>query len=146
MPTERTVADHLDHPRVGADDGMALFTEFGEPTRYLQRIIWAFQDLANGLEITRSFIKALLQLKLITPVALEAEFDDGTTRECAGLYTVDQDALSTLPDQVVVDLFRLGYLRLMHFMIGSLKQFPVLARKKNGRILKTTEGLAGLRA
>jgi hypothetical protein len=140
------VAIDLDHPRVGVADGMALFTEFGEPSRYLQRIIWAFQDLSNGLEITRSFIKALLQLKLIAPAALEAEFDDGTLRECAGLYTVNQETLSALPDQVVVDLFRLGYLRLIHLMIASLKQFPILARRKNARILKATESLAGLRA
>jgi len=140
------VAIDLDHPRVGVADGVALFTEVGEPSRYMQRIIWAFQDLANGLEITRSFITALLQLKLIEPVTLEAEFDDGTTRECTGLYTVNQDALTALPDNVVVDLFRLGYLRLVHLMIASLKQFPVLARKKNARILKATEGLAGIRA
>ncbi|HEV2703299.1 MAG TPA: SapC family protein, partial [Steroidobacteraceae bacterium] len=63
-----------------------------------------------------------------------------------GLYTVNQEVLRTLPDQVVVDLFRLGYLRLIHLMIASLKQFPVLARRKNGRILKATESLAGLRA
>ena len=31
-----------------------------------------------------------------------------------------------------MELFRRGYLRLMHLMIASLKQFPVLARKKNG--------------
>jgi hypothetical protein len=140
------VAIDLDHPRVGVEDGVALFTEFGEPSRYLQRIIWAFQDLSNGITITRSFITALLQLKLIEPLSLEAEFDDGTTRNCAGLYGVNQEALSALPDQVVVDLFRLGYLRLIHFMIASLKQFPVLARKKNGRILQATESLAGLRA
>jgi hypothetical protein len=34
----------------------------------------------------------------------------------------------------------------MHLMIASLKQFPVLARKKNGRMLKATETLAGVRA
>jgi hypothetical protein len=140
------VAIDLDHPRVGVEDGVALFTEFGEPSRYLQRIIWGFQDLSNGITITRSFISALLQLKLIEPLSLEAEFDDGTTRSCAGLYGVNQEALSALPDQVVVDLFRLGYLRLIHFMIASLKQFAVLARKKNGRILQATESLAGLRA
>jgi hypothetical protein len=55
---------------------------------------------------------------------------------------VNQDALSALPDRTVVDLFRLGYLRLIHLMIASLKQFPVLARKKNGRILQATEKLA----
>jgi hypothetical protein len=140
------VAIDLDHPRVGAEEGVALFTEFGEPSRYLQRIIWAFQDLNNGITITRSFIAALLQLKLIEPIALEAEFDDGTTRNCAGLYCVNQEGLIGLPDQIVVDLFRLGYLRLAHLMIASLKQFPVLARKKNARILQATESLAGLRA
>jgi hypothetical protein len=140
------VAIDMDHPRVGVAEGSALFTEFGQPTRYLQRIIWAFQDLSSGITVTRSFITSLLQLQLIEPIVIEAEFDDGTTRECGGLYTVNQEALSALPDQTVVDLFRLGYLRLIHFMIASLKQFPVLARKKNGRMLKGTENLAGVRA
>jgi hypothetical protein len=140
------VAIDLDHPRVGVEDGTALFTESGQPSRYLERIIWTFQDLSSGIAVTRSFITSLLQLKLIEPISIEAEFDDGVTRDCAGLYTVNQDALSALPDQTVVDLFRLGYLRLIHLMIASLKQFPVLARKKNGRILQATESLAGMRA
>ncbi len=109
---------------VGVVDGTALFTEFGEPSRYLQRIIWAFQDLNSGIAGTRSFITGLLQLKLIEPIVIEAEFDDGRTRECDGLYTVSQETLKALPDQVVVDLFRLGYLRLIHLMLASLKQIP----------------------
>ena len=136
----------LDHPRVGVEGGTALFTEFGEPSRYLQRIIWAFQDLSSGIAVTRSFITAMLQLRLIEPISIEAEFDDGVTRDCANLYTVNQDALSALPDQTIVELFRLGYLRLIHLMIASLKQIPVLARRKNGRILKATENLAVGRA
>jgi hypothetical protein len=139
------VAIDLDHPRVGVEEGTALFTESGQPTRYLQHIIWAFQDLSSGIEVTRSFVAALLQLKLIEPISLEAEFDDGTTCDCAGLYSVNQEAVIGLPDQIVVDLFRLGYLRLIHLMIASLKQFPILARKKNARILKATESLAGVR-
>src|SRR6516225_6165261 len=99
------VAIDLDHPRVGVEGGVALFTEFGDPTRYLQRIIWAFQDLSSGITVTRHFIARLLELKLIEPISVEAEFDDGTTRDCAGLYTVNQDTLSALPDQIVVELF-----------------------------------------
>ncbi len=139
------VAIDLDHPRVGVEGGTALFTEHGQPSRYLQRIIWAFQDLAPGIEVTKHFIKRLLELNLIEPVDLEAEFDDGRIVNCDGLYTVNQDTLMRLPDEAVVELFRRGYMRLIHYMIGSLKQFAVLARKKNGRILKATEGLAGLR-
>jgi len=139
------VAIDLDHPRVGVADGQLLFTEHGEPTRYLQRIIWAFQDLAPGIEVTRHFIARLLELKLIEPIDMEAEFDDGRIINCDGLYTVNQDTLSRLPDAAVVELFRRGYMRLIHYMIASLKQFPVLARKKNARLLQGTAGLVGVR-
>ena len=139
------IAIDLDHPRVGVADGKALFTELGQPSRYLQSIIWAFQDLQPGIEVTKHFIARLLELKLIEPVEIEAEFDDGRIINCDGLYTVNQETLSRLPDQAVVELFRRGYLRLIHYMIASLKQFPVLARKKNARLLKGTEGLVGVR-
>jgi SapC len=129
------LAIDLDDPRVGAEGGKALFTEQGQPTMYLQRIIWAFQDLTAGIEMTRLFIARLLELKLIEAVDVEVEFDDGTTRKCIGLYTIDQEALSKLPDEVVVELFRRGYMRLIHYMIASLKQVPVLARKKNSLLL-----------
>lgn len=140
------VAIDLDHPRVGVEDGKPLFTEQGHPTRYLQSIIWAFQDLKPGIEVTRHFIARLLELKLIEPVEIEVEFDDGRIINCEGLYTVNQETLSTLPDAAVIELFRRGYLRLCHYMISSLKQVPVMARKRNARLLKGTEGLAGLQA
>ncbi len=129
------LAIDLEHPRVGAEGGQALFTDQGEPSRYLQSIMWAFQDLKPGIEATRAFIQRLLELKLIEPIEIEAEFDDAIIRNCVGLYTVNQDALIKLPDEIVVELFRRGYLRLIDLMIASLKQVPVLARKKNARLL-----------
>lgn len=139
----KELAIDLDHPRVGAEGGKTLFDEFGQPTRYLQSIIWAFQDLKPGLEMTKVFTSRLLELNLIEPIDIEVEFDDGTMRNCAGLYTVNQEVLSRLPDAAVVELFRRGYLTLIHLMIASLKQLPLLARKKNGRLLKDTESLGG---
>jgi hypothetical protein len=136
------LAIDLDHPRVGAEGAKPLFTDYGEPTRYLQSIIWAFQDLKPGIETTHFFVARLLELQLIEPVDIDVEFEDGSTHKCAGLYTVNQETLSRLPDIVVLELFRRGYLRLIHLMIASLKQFPVLARKKNGRLLEATRMLA----
>jgi hypothetical protein len=137
------LAIDLDHPRVGAEGGKPLFTEQGQPTRYLQSIMWAFQDLKPGIERTRFFIARLLELKLIEPIDIEVEFDDGTMHKCLGLYTVNQETLEKLADEVVVELFRRGYMRLIHLMIASLKQVQVLARKKNSRLQRATEGLAG---
>ena len=140
------LAIDLDHPRVGAEGGKPLFNEHGEPTRYLKSIIWAFQDLKPGTEMTKAFVARLLELKLIEPVDIEVEFDDGTTRKCIGIYTINQEVLSGLPDEQVVELFRRGYMRLIYLVIASLKQVPVLARKRNSRLLQATEGLAGARA
>lgn len=138
-----SLAIDLDHPRVGAEGGKPLFTEYGHPTRYLQSIIWAFQDLKPGLETSNFFVARLLELNLIEPIELDLEFEDGSTHKCVGLYTVNQETLGRLPDAVVVELFRRGYLRLIHMMITSLKQFPILARKKNGRLLEATRALGG---
>ncbi|MGH8259164.1 MAG: SapC family protein [Steroidobacteraceae bacterium] len=135
------LAIDLDHPRGGAEGGKRLFTEGGQPTQYLQSIIWAFRDLKPGIEVSRLFIARLLELKLIEPIDVEVEFDDGTLRNCVGLYTISQPTLMRLPDEVVVELFRRGYLSLIHLMIASLKQIPVLARRKNARLLRATEGL-----
>ena len=140
------LAIDLDDPRVGADGGEPLFTEQGRATRYLQSIIWSFQNLKPGLEMTRIFIARLLELKLIEPIDVEVEFDDGTRRRCVDLYTIDQQVLERLPDTVVVELFRRGYTSLIHYMIASLKHIPIMVSKKNSRLLEATEGLAGVRA
>lgn len=139
------LAIDLDSPRVGAEGGERLFTGEGQLTRYLQSIIWLFQNLKSGLETTRIFNTRLVELKLIEPVDIEVRLDDGTARKCIDLYTINRDVLETLPDAVVVELFRQGYLRLIHYMIASLKHIPLLATRKNSRLLKATEGLAGVR-
>jgi hypothetical protein len=140
------LAIDLDDPRVGAEGGNPLFTEQGLPSHYLQGIIGSFQSLKPGVELTKVFIARLLELKLIEPIDIEVGFDDGTARKCVDLYTIDQEVLEKLPDAVVVELFRRGYLRLVHLMIASLKNIPLLANKKNARLLEATEGLAGARA
>jgi hypothetical protein len=131
------LAIDLDHPRVSAAQGQPIFTEDGQPTRYLRNIMTTFSELKHGTETTKRFIDTLLQHKLIEPVELDLEFDDGSGLQVSGLYTVSQDALRELADGVVVELFRRGYLRLIYMMIASIKQVPVLAQRKNDRLVTT---------
>jgi hypothetical protein len=130
------LAIDLDSPRVSEGEGERLFDDDGGPTAYLKGIIAAFQELKRGTELTKRFIETLLALKLVETVTLDLAFDDGTRRITEGLYTIDQDALRALPDAAIVDLFRKGYLQLIYLMIASLKQVPVLARRKNLRLLE----------
>jgi hypothetical protein len=129
------LAIDLDHVRVAADTGQSLFNDKGEPTPYLDSIKAAFQHLKPGTEMTKRFIETLLKLNLLEPIDISLGFDDGTKRNLADLYTVNQDVLRKLPDASVLDLFRRGYLQLIYLLIASLKQIPVLAQKKNDRFL-----------
>lgn len=136
------IAIDLDHPRLDAG-GQPLFTEAGEPSDHLKNVIGLFKDLMPGLEQTKLFIETLLKMKLIEPIDISLAFDDGTKRQLDGLYTVNQETLHKLPDTDIVTLFRRGYLQAIYLMIASLKQVPVLARKKNNALLKSTSQLAG---
>jgi hypothetical protein len=137
------LAIDLDHPRVNAEGGKALFTESGGSTAYLDSIKSAFRDLRPGIEMTKQFIATLMKLKLVEPVDITVQFDDPSTRELVGLYTINQDVLRQLPDSEVIDLFRRGYLKLIYLMVASLKQVPILAKRKNDRFRTGSDNLAG---
>lgn len=136
------VAIDLDNPRIN-EGGKPLFTETGEPTQYLQGIMALFRDLKPGLDVTKTFVQTLVSLKLIEPIDIDLAFDDGSRRNLTGLYTINQNALRALSDAVVLDLFRRDYLQAIYLMIASLKQVPVLARRKNNALLKASAALAG---
>jgi hypothetical protein len=138
----RYLAIDLDHPRVGVEAGEPLFTHDGQPTPYLESIKQAVRYLDSGMRATEVFIARLLDLRLIEPIDLQVEFDDGSRRDGVGLYTIDPGVLGALEDATVVELHRRGYLRLIDFMIASLKQLPVLTSRKNARLLRGTEALA----
>jgi len=129
------LAIDLDNSRVGTNDGEPLFDDAGEPSAFTRSIAAAFGELRPGIEATKAFIATLLALDLIEPVDISLSFDDGETRELHDLYTIDQERLRSLPDDVVFDLFRRGYLHSISLMIASLKQIPVLARMRNQRLL-----------
>lgn len=130
------LAIDLDNPRLSQTKGERLFTDAGETTPYLESIKQLFRVLYPGIEKTKIFIAALLELNLIEPVDLDVGFDDASKRMITGLYTVAQEALRALPDEKVLQLFRSGFLQLIYLMIASLKQVPVLAQKKNRRLLQ----------
>lgn len=137
------VAIDLDSPRID-EGGKPLFTETGEPTQYLQSIMALFRDLKPGLEVTKTFVQTLVSLKLIEPIDIDLAFDDGSRRNLTGLYTINQASLRALAEDSVLDLFRRDYLQLIYLMIASLKQVPVLARRKNNALLKASATLQGV--
>ena len=77
-----------------------LFTDEGQPTRYLQSIVWSLRHLKSGFELTDIFITRLLQLKLIEPVDIEVQLDDGTARKVTDPNGVRLELVDFLPDSL----------------------------------------------
>lgn len=138
------IAVDLDHPRVDVTGEQPLFDEAGRPSPYLQSIMGLMRELRPGLEQTRAFTRTLLDLKLIEPLTIKSHFDDGSRRQTEGLYTVSHDALAGLADAAALDLFRRGYLQLVHLQRASLGHVTALARLKNRGCVPQEQRRSGL--
>jgi hypothetical protein len=132
---DESLAIDLGHPYVGNEPvGERLFDEDGTVTPFLRSVTIALNVLRKGLVETRDFIDAMLAHRLVTPIEISLSFDDGSSREIEGLYTIDREAITELPDTAIIDLFRSGYLQSAYSMIGSVKQISALAARKNDRM------------
>lgn len=122
------------HPRF-AGEGQRLFDADGQPTDALRRIQRALAGLHTGLAESETLIAALLAAKLVEPFDVSLSFDDGEKVHLEGLYTISRDALADLPDAELGTLFRAGHLQLAFAVADSLNQIPLLARRRNDRLL-----------
>jgi hypothetical protein len=128
------IAIDLKHSRISETNGEPLFDESGEPTEGLRRIQKALGLLVKGNEMTESFIKALVDLRLVEPIDISLKFDDGENLHLDGLYTVSLDSIAELEDSIALSLFRKGYLQLAYCVAGTLGQIHVLANRRNARL------------
>jgi hypothetical protein len=122
------------NPCFAAAHGAPLFEASGEPAdalRHRQRVLGR---LKAGVEDTDAFVATMMEHKLIEPIDISLRFDDGESLQLEGLYSVSLDALHDLDDATALALFRGGQLQLAYAMVGSLRQIPVLARRRNQRL------------
>jgi hypothetical protein len=124
------------NPRFQTDHGEPLFDESRNVSGALRRMFRILSLMQTGIAETDTFIAALLQAKILEPIDISLRFDDGEKLVLEGLYTASLDALGDLDDATALRLFREGHLQLAYAMIGSLKQVPVLAQRRNRRLVE----------
>jgi hypothetical protein len=122
------------HPAFADAGGRRLFDESGAPTASLHRIQHALGRLQAGLGATDAIIARFLHHRLIEPIDIDLNFDDGSRITLDGLYTISLDRLHALPDAAVLDLFRQGDLQLAYAQTGSVRHVRRLARIHNERL------------
>ena len=115
------------------DEGEAVF-DSGQPAAALRRVLRALGDLKSGLPASEAFIARLLAARLLEPIDIALDFDDGERLVLEGLYTISLDALHGLPDDAALAMFRNGDLRTAYAQIGSVQHIRTLARRRNDRL------------
>jgi hypothetical protein len=77
-----------------------------------------------------------VDFRLVEPIDISLKFDDGENLRLDGLYTVSLDSIAELDDSLALSLFRKGYLQLAYCIAGSLRQIPLLANRRNARLVE----------
>ena len=119
---------------VFAPSGEPLFDAALEPALALRRVQQGLQMLEKGLPETEAIIARFVALRLIEPIDIALDFDDGSGLRLEGLYSISLDALHGLAESDALDLFRRGDLQLAYAQTMSLQHVRRLAKIRNDRL------------
>jgi hypothetical protein len=119
----------LDNPGVQDAQGQQLFGADGRETPYLQHKMSMLAELIDGEQRARMFVDRLAALELIRPIQLELKTPGNEPRQIGGLHSIDEAKLRSLTGDTLTELNSKGYLHVIHAMLLSLGQLPILARR-----------------
>ncbi|MGB5166763.1 MAG: SapC family protein [Woeseiaceae bacterium] len=121
----------LDHPRVGQDEGEALFDAEGGTTDFLQQKIELLDKLHRGLQHSSGFIDTLLQHNLLEQIALDITFNDGSKKSVQGFYSIAEEQLYQLQGDVLESLNQAGFLQPIFMAVASLSRVRDVIERRN---------------
>ena len=130
---ERMVHVDLDHPRVRAGTGEALFQGPGIASEFLERARTTLLMLHDGILATPAFVDALQRHQLLESFVLDIRLDDGSDNRLAGFHTIDEQRLHALDGAALEQLSRDGHLLPVYMVLASLSRFRDLIERMNRR-------------
>ncbi len=130
---QRMIHVDLDHPRLHAGGGQALFHDHGGATDYLEEVRSVLLALHDGVLATPPFIDALLRHGLLESFVLDIQLDDGSHNRLAGFHTIDEARLQALDGEALAGLAQAGHLLPIYMVPASLSRFRDLIERMNRR-------------
>lgn len=131
---QRVVLLDTSSPRVGGEEGVALFDEHGGQSQYLQQVADMLETIHHGLNDAQRFVAKLNELNLIEPVTLSITLADGNKHEMVGLHTINEDRLEELDDATLRDLYKSKDLASIYYICASHSQVKRLIEFKNKQL------------
>nr|WP_295377572.1 SapC family protein [Pseudoxanthomonas sp.] len=104
------------------EEGSPLF-EDGQPSELTRQALQFCDTFTREDQATRRFTAALAEQELLIERSANIAFADGRRSSVDGFHVVDAEKFNALPDAVVLDWHRKGWLALVHFHLASLGRF-----------------------
>lgn len=126
-----TACVDLDSEFVGEDKELPLFDDKGEETEVFLNVQKSLGRLYDNEVASEKFIKELESHDLIHELELNMSLSTGENKKLVGIYTVNEDKLKTLSDELILDFHKRGLFVPIHAMLGSLGQLNRLIQLRN---------------
>lgn len=107
----------------------SLFTADGDNTAYLNTQLELASLQADYQEMTKHFIKTLIQHELLQPRTLTVNALDGTKTNINGIYTVDEQKIHELDESVMLDFAKCGFYSVIYAHLCSLSLIDLVMDK-----------------
>ena len=130
-PDRNTLMIDLASPRIAPAGGDVLFFSDGRPSERLQAAIETLEALVKGAAAADAYAAALDALGLIEPVEVQVDLVGGASHNLAGLYTIAQSRLDTLPPSAIANLHAQGFLPWIYQQAASVGQIANLILREN---------------
>jgi hypothetical protein len=111
---------------IGGEEGRPLFDEGGEPSAMTRRALTFCDAFSRDSQATRAFVDQLVAQDLLVERSARVTRPSGEGSTLTGFSVVSPDAFAMLPESVVVDWHRKGWLAMVHSHLGSLARFSDL--------------------
>jgi len=119
----------INNSSVAEHEAHRLFDESGKQTTYLSKKLELASLQASYHEMTKYFIKVLLNHGLLQPRTLTVTSLDGTKTNIDGIYTIDEGKLQELDDTILLDFAKRGLYSAIYAHLCSLSLIDLVMEK-----------------
>lgn len=109
-----------------APEGNSFFDATGEPSAALQEVLAALNHYDQGTKAAQAACAVLQRYGLIKPWPIKVKLEENGEKNLAGLFQVDEAALSRISADALVELRDSGALMMAYYQLLSMQHLPFL--------------------
>lgn len=109
--------------------GERLFTEEGENSAYLERMLNFLQEYQAHFQRTQAFCKQLKDLDLLESMQAHISMPSGSQQSLTGFQVINRDRLKALAGDKLAELAQTDALELAYLHLQSLNNFSVMVER-----------------